>query len=82
MSFLGNLSSFQVSTYYLPTYTIILNTKLNSITFGYFQLRKTVFDYAQREIAPKAAEIDTTNTFNDLRVDYITYERIKYQSVN
>lgn len=31
------------------------------------QLRKTVFDYAQREIAPKAAEIDKTNTFNDLR---------------
>ncbi|XP_025408387.1 isovaleryl-CoA dehydrogenase, mitochondrial [Sipha flava] len=31
------------------------------------QLRKTVFDYAQREIAPKAAEIDKTNSFNDLR---------------
>lgn len=34
----------------------------------YFQLRKTVFDYAQREIAPKAAEIDKTNTFQDLKV--------------
>ncbi|XP_050541206.1 isovaleryl-CoA dehydrogenase, mitochondrial [Daktulosphaira vitifoliae] len=31
------------------------------------QLRKTVFDYAQRELAPKAAEIDKTNTFRDLR---------------
>lgn len=36
--------------------------------FFLFQLRKTVFDYAQRELAPKAAEIDKTNTFRDLRV--------------
>ena len=43
---------------------------LNLIYFGFFQLRKTVFDYAQREIAPKAAEIDKTNSFNDLRVIY------------
>lgn len=40
--------------------------------FGYFQLRKTVFDYAQREISPKAAEIDKTNTFSDLKVSRIS----------
>lgn len=31
------------------------------------QLRKTIFDFAQKELAPKAAEIDRTNTFKDLR---------------
>lgn len=49
------------------SYYIIINICF-TIYFDYFQLRKTVFDYAQREIAPKAAEIDKKNTFNDLRV--------------
>lgn len=31
------------------------------------QLRKTVFQFAQKEIAPKAAEIDRTNEFSDMR---------------
>lgn len=50
---------------------------LNLINFGDFQLRKTVFDYAQREIAPKAAEIDKTNSFDDLRVIYCYLLRFK-----
>ncbi|XP_025208814.1 isovaleryl-CoA dehydrogenase, mitochondrial [Melanaphis sacchari] len=47
---------------YYPIDDILFNLNDEQI-----QLRKTVFDYAQREIAPKAAEIDKTNTFNDLR---------------
>lgn len=31
------------------------------------QLRKTVFDFAQKELAPKAAEIDKENNFAELR---------------
>lgn len=31
------------------------------------QLRKTVFDFAQKELAPKAAEIDKENSFSELR---------------
>ncbi|KAI5636378.1 acyl-CoA dehydrogenase, middle domain-containing protein [Phthorimaea operculella] len=31
------------------------------------QLRKTVFDFAQKELAPKAAEIDKQNNFTELR---------------
>ncbi|XP_026476807.1 isovaleryl-CoA dehydrogenase, mitochondrial-like [Ctenocephalides felis] len=31
------------------------------------QLRKTIFDFAQKELAPKAAEIDKNNTFKELR---------------
>jgi len=33
-----------------------------------FQLRQTVFQFAQKELAPKAAEIDRENGFKDFRV--------------
>lgn len=32
------------------------------------QLRQTVFNFVQKELAPKAAEIDKTNNFPELRV--------------
>jgi len=32
------------------------------------QLRQTVFQFAQKELAPKAAEIDRENTFREMRV--------------
>lgn len=32
-----------------------------------FQLRQTIFDFAQKELAPKAYEIDRTNEFKDFR---------------
>ena len=32
------------------------------------QLRETVFQFAQKELAPKAAEIDKTNTFPEAKV--------------
>lgn len=32
------------------------------------QLRKTVFDFAQKELAPKAGEIDRENNFAEMRV--------------
>lgn len=35
---------------------------------SFFQLRDTIFNFAQKELAPKAAEIDKTNNFNGLRV--------------
>ncbi|XP_068630185.1 isovaleryl-CoA dehydrogenase, mitochondrial [Battus philenor] len=31
------------------------------------QLRKSIFDFAQKELAPKAAEIDRDNNFKDIR---------------
>merc|ERR1711915_587757 len=31
------------------------------------QLRKTVFDFCQKELAPKAAEIDKNNNFAEMR---------------
>lgn len=33
-----------------------------------FQLRENIFNFAQKELAPKAPEIDRTNGFPDLRV--------------
>ena len=33
-----------------------------------FQLRETVFQFAQKELAPKADEIDKTNGFPGIRV--------------
>lgn len=35
--------------------------------FIHFQLRQTIFDFAQKELAPKADEIDKTNNFAELR---------------
>lgn len=32
------------------------------------QLRKSVFDFFQKELAPKAAQIDKDNNFPELRV--------------
>jgi len=32
------------------------------------QLRQTVFQFVQKELAPKAAEIDRENTFREMRV--------------
>jgi len=32
------------------------------------QLRQTVFQFAQKELAPKAADIDSENTFKEMRV--------------
>jgi len=32
------------------------------------QLRHTVFQFAQKELAPKAAEIDRDNTFKEMKV--------------
>lgn len=33
-----------------------------------FQLRSLVFNFVQKELAPKAAEIDRKNNFDELRV--------------
>ena len=50
---------------------IIKSFSKNTIRFIHFQLRKTVFDFAQKELAPKAAEIDKTNSFPDMRASFI-----------
>jgi hypothetical protein len=39
-----------------------------TISLFEFQLRKTVFDFCQKELAPKAQEIDMKNTFAEMRV--------------
>ena len=33
-----------------------------------FQLRETIFNFAQKELGPKAKEIDEKNNFEGLRV--------------
>uniref|UniRef100_A0AC34GXW2 Isovaleryl-CoA dehydrogenase, mitochondrial n=1 Tax=Panagrolaimus sp. ES5 TaxID=591445 RepID=A0AC34GXW2_9BILA len=54
-----------VSIKQLSTYPI--NDDLYQLTDEQKQLRKTVFDLAQKELAPHAAEIDKTNNFPQLR---------------
>ncbi|XP_050433378.1 isovaleryl-CoA dehydrogenase, mitochondrial [Adelges cooleyi] len=61
----GNFYLANVSQRYLSHYPI--DDNLFGLNEEQIQLRKTVFDYAQSELAPKAAEIDRTNTFSDLR---------------
>ena len=34
----------------------------------YLQLRKTIFDFAQKELAPKAHQIDKDNEFPEFNV--------------
>lgn len=46
----------------------ISNTNNFSFAWSYFQLRTLVFNFAQKELAPRAAEIDKNNNFDDLRV--------------
>lgn len=38
-----------------------------------FQLRSLVFNFSQKELAPKAAEIDKNNNFNNIRVSDLFY---------
>jgi isovaleryl-CoA dehydrogenase len=47
--------------------TYPINDDLYQLTDEQKQLRKTVFDLAQKELAPHAGEIDKTNTFPQLR---------------
>ncbi|CAG5126643.1 unnamed protein product [Candidula unifasciata] len=44
-----------------------VNDSLYNLTQEQKQLRETVFQFAQKELAPKAAEIDKTNEFKDMR---------------
>jgi len=44
-----------------------INDDLHGLTPEQKQLRQTVFKFFQKEIAPKAAEIDRSNTFKDMR---------------
>ncbi|BFZ17213.1 hypothetical protein BsWGS_20252 [Bradybaena similaris] len=44
-----------------------INDSLYNLTQEQKQLRETVFQFSQKELAPKAAEIDKTNEFKDLR---------------
>ncbi len=36
--------------------------------FSFFQLRQTVFNFAQEKLAPKADQIDKDNDFPDMKV--------------
>lgn len=44
-----------------------IDEKIFGLNSDQLQLRETVFNFAQKELAPKAAEIDKTNNFADLR---------------
>lgn len=46
-------------------------SKVEKSHFHFLQLREVVFNFAQKELAPKAQEIDKTNTFTDLRVSFV-----------
>uniref|UniRef100_A0A914XXU2 Isovaleryl-CoA dehydrogenase, mitochondrial n=1 Tax=Panagrolaimus superbus TaxID=310955 RepID=A0A914XXU2_9BILA len=61
----GKASAASVSVKQLSTYPI--NDDLYQLTDEQKQLRKTVFDFAQKELAPHASEIDKTNNFPQLR---------------
>lgn len=43
-----------------------INKEKNMLFF--LQLRQLIFNFAQKELAPKAAEIDKKNNFDELRV--------------
>ena len=45
-----------------------INDDVFNLTEDQKQLRQTVFNFVQKELAPKANEIDRTNEFKDLRV--------------
>jgi len=42
------------------------------------QLRRTVFQFAQKELASKAAEIDRENTFKEMRVRFVIFFGLRY----
>ena len=44
-----------------------------------FQLRETVFQFSQKELAPYADEIDKTNSFPQMRVSNLSH---KYPAVD
>ncbi|XP_063228869.1 isovaleryl-CoA dehydrogenase, mitochondrial [Bacillus rossius redtenbacheri] len=65
-----------VNSFKLPKYTLIprflsqyyaINDDIYGLSQEQRQLRQTVFEVAQNELAPKAAEIDRTNNFPGLR---------------
>uniref|UniRef100_A0AC35GAY3 Uncharacterized protein n=1 Tax=Panagrolaimus sp. PS1159 TaxID=55785 RepID=A0AC35GAY3_9BILA len=60
-----NALAASVTVRQLSTYPI--NDDLYQLTEEQKQLRKTVFDLAQKESAPHACEIDKTNSFPQLR---------------
>jgi hypothetical protein len=43
------------------------------------QLRQTVFQFCQKELAPKAQEIDQNNEFKELRVSKQTLWNYQYE---
>ena len=58
-----HLSAAQASSKYYP-----INDDVFGLDSEQQQLRKTVFNFVQTELAPKAAEIDATDDFKDRRV--------------
>lgn len=50
---------------------IAVDDKLNGLTDDQMQLRESVMNFAQAELAPYAEEMDRTNTFNNLREFWI-----------
>lgn len=56
---------------------VCYNTETGTKIIFFLKLRQTVFNFAQKELAPKAQEIDHTNGFKDMRVsEYIFLETI------
>jgi alkylation response protein AidB-like acyl-CoA dehydrogenase len=45
----------------------LVDDRINGLTEDLQQLRATVFNFAQKELAPKAALIDRANEFKELR---------------
>lgn len=55
-----------------------MNINKEKMLFFFLQLRQLIFNFAQKELAPKAAEIDKKNNFDELRVSNGILKRIKY----
>ena len=70
---ISGLSDEQIQVYYISFHSFQYMLLICVIAFFLFQsqLRKTVFDFVQKELAPKAAEIDKANDFPGMRVNYI-----------
>lgn len=45
-------------------------------------LRETVFNFVQKELAPKAQKIDFDNDFKDMRVRFLKLKNLLYNDIN
>ena len=69
-NFFDNRDMIETQFFLLIIYRILINIDINKgkTVFFFLQLRQLIFNFAQKELAPRAAEIDKKNNFDELRV--------------